>query len=143
MKICPKCDNQNANTAAVCKSCGASLNDVPDLENAVVELEKKDRKPVLAFVFALLSFIFAASKELLPIDAEEPMVSHFILYFIACALSITCLVLAFLSLRGIFSKRPIPAIGLAAVLLSIVCVVMVGLDLLSLPATISDFRNLL
>ncbi|MBP5294458.1 MAG: hypothetical protein J6Y95_01915 [Lachnospiraceae bacterium] len=143
MKICPKCDNQNANNAAVCKSCGASLNDVPDLENAVVELEQKDKRPALAFLFALLSFVSAASKELLPIDAEEPAVSHFILYFIACAAAVAFLVFAFLFLRGIFKKRPIPTIGLAAVLLSIVCVVMVGLDLLSLPATISDFRNLL
>lgn len=30
MKICPKCDAQNANNAPVCKHCGANLNEIPE-----------------------------------------------------------------------------------------------------------------
>ena len=42
----------------------------------------------------------------------------------------------------IFKKKSIPAIGLAAVLLCIVCAIMVILDVFSLPSTIADFRAL-
>ncbi|MBO4474591.1 MAG: hypothetical protein J5750_06750 [Clostridiales bacterium] len=142
MKICPKCDSQNANNAAVCKNCGASLNDVPDLSDVVADVEQKSRKPAVAFLCALVSFAASASKGLLPLESEDVTSTHYILYFIGCAVSIIFLVFCALLLRGIFKKKSIPAIGLAAVLLGIVCLIMVILDVLSLPATIADFRAL-
>ena len=144
MKICPKCNNQNANTAAVCKSCGASLNEVPDVDSALVEVEEKSKKPVLAFLCGLVSFICGSAKEFLPISSEETTtITPYILYFSAFAVSLLFLVICALLLRGIFKNRPVPAIGMAALLLGIVCLVLIALDIMSFPNTIADFRALL
>ena len=61
MKICPKCDAQNANNAPVCKNCGANLNETPDVKPA----EYAEEKPPYHLGLALLFFFGALGLSLL------------------------------------------------------------------------------
>ena len=65
MKICPKCERQNLNNAAVCKACGASLNAVPNVD-VLPDPEPDKRTHIgLAYLFGTLCFFLGFFKELL------------------------------------------------------------------------------
>ncbi len=135
MKICPKCDAQNANTVPVCKNCGANLNDTPQIEDSVIKEEKPPYHIKLSVFFFIVSFISSSVKIALDIDMEYIDISQprHLLYFVALFISVVTCVLGFLCLRGIFKKKKsLPGIGILAILMSVVCAVLVIMDLLSI-----------
>lgn len=135
MKICPKCDAQNANTAPVCKHCGANLNETPEIEDATVQDEKPPYHIGLSVFFFILSFLASASKYALDLDMENIDISQprHLIYFIAVFISVVTCVLGFVCLKGIFrKKKSLPGLGILAILMSVVCAALVIMDLLSI-----------
>lgn len=135
MKICPKCDAQNANTAPVCKSCGANLNETPTVDDAVVKDEKPPYHLKLSLFLFIVSFIASASKYALDLDMEYIDLSEtkHLLYVIAVIISIITCVFGFVCLKGIFNKKKnLPGIGILAILVGVVCAVLVIMDILSI-----------
>lgn len=151
MKICPKCERQNLNNAAVCKACGASLNSVPNVD-VLPDPEPDKRTHIgLAYLFGTLCFFIGFFKELListeikgPEAAEqisEAGTHLFVIYFAALAVSIVCLVLHFLFLRGCLKIKPVNISVVFALLLGMACCVLIGLDLIALPNVIRQFTR--
>ena len=134
MKICPKCDAQNPNTAPVCKHCGANLNETPQIDDATVKEEKPPYHVKWALFLFILSFLASASKFILDIDMEEFDISQprHMLYFVAVFVSIITCVLGFLCLKGIFGKKNLSGVALLAILVGVVCALLVIMDILSL-----------
>ena len=149
MKVCPKCERQNLNNAAVCKACGASLNAVPVVD-VLPDPEPDKRTHVgLAYLFGSLCFFIGFLKELLlstevkgPDEEVVRAADHlYWIYFAALAVSIVCLVLHFLFLRGCLKIKPVGISVVFALLLGMACCVLVGLDLIALPNVIRQFTS--
>ena len=149
MKICPKCERQNLNNAAVCKACGASLNVVPNVE-VLPDPEPDKRTHIgLAYLFGTLCFFIGFFKELLlsteikgPEDPVTEVSAHlYWIYFAALAVSIVCLVLHFIFLRGCLKIKPVNISVVFALLLGMACCVLIGLDLIALPNVIRQFTS--
>lgn len=135
MKICPKCDAQNPNTAPVCKNCGANLNETPTIDDAVVKDEKPPYHLKLALFLFIVSFIASASKYALDLDMEYLDISEprHLIYFIAVIISVVSCVFGFVCLKGIFKKKTnLPGIGILDILVGVVCAVLVFMDILSI-----------
>ena len=135
MKICPKCDAQNSNTAPVCKNCGANLNETPTIEDAVVKDEKPPYNLGLSLFLFIVSFVASASKYALDLDMEYLDISEpqHIIYFIMVIISVVTCVFGFVCLKGVFKiKQSLPGIGILAILVGVVCAVLVFLDILSI-----------
>ncbi|MBO4928597.1 MAG: hypothetical protein J5379_10185 [Clostridiales bacterium] len=145
MKICPKCNHQNANTASICKNCGENLNTTSTIEEVKDTEPEKTARPRISLLFALLSFAAGTCKEAIPAAMEEgggtPLM--YCAYFACFILSVLLLVLSIIKLRGIFKEPPVPTSGFAAMLLIVLCIVLIFLDVLSMPSMVSQFIDLI
>ena len=142
MKICPKCDNQNANNAAVCKVCGASLNEVPDVE-VTPDVDRDTSRFTYAALFGALSFIFGFGKDLFALDPEMDgyHLYNFYIYFAGFVLSIVFAILCIIFLRGLFKMRPVPGKGIVALFLAFFCCILIFLDFFGLSGNIKNFKD--
>ena len=133
MKICPKCDSQNANTAPVCKNCGANLNETPTVEDPSPIEEKPPYHLNLCILFLILSFGISSCKTFLPInfdplDKTDPL---FIIYLCMIAFGILFLVLSFRCLKGVLKKRPVPGKGIFLIMCTILVSILIVFDIFS------------
>ena len=101
MKICPKCDAQNANTAPVCKHCGANLNETPEIEDATVQDEKPPYHIGLS-VFVFISVVtcvlgFVCLKGIFRKKKSLPGLG-----ILAILMSVVCAALVIMDLLSIF-----------------------------------------
>ena len=140
MKICPKCDAQNANNAPVCKHCGANLNETPEVQLKEVDKEEPPYRLGLALFFLYLSFVVSSEKVLLPVDVDYPNMSEpFIyLYYAAFALGIFFLVLALICSRGLLKAKPLPGKGIFVIMGTVVCGGLIFMDIISVIQTLAS-----
>ena len=141
MKICPKCDAQNANSAPVCKHCGANLNETAVIDEAVIVQEKPPYNLNLALLFALLSFVSLVIPVWFPVDDAEAFmgmdlspyipVDNLIIQIVFSCVALVFLVISAIFLRGIFKKKPAPGKGIFIFMILIVCGMLLFLNLIS------------
>ena len=141
MKICPKCDSQNANNAPTCKYCGANLNETPEIEEKVIDDEDKPPYHLgLSLFFLFLAFAFSSVKALIPVDLDYPDWSHpyIWLYYSALALGVLFLILAIVCARGLLKAKPLPGKGIFVIMGTVVCGGLILIDLISLIQTFTS-----
>ncbi len=133
MKICPKCDAQNANNAPVCKNCGANLNVTPDVKPAEYAEEKPTYHLGLALLFFFLSFIVSSVKMLIPENIDYPDYSEpwVYLYYAAIVAGVVFLILGFVCMRGLLKAKPIPGKGIFVIMVSIIVSCLILMDVFS------------
>ena len=133
MKVCPKCSARNQDYAVVCKSCGASLGSVAITEEKE-EVYTEEKKPYhlgLSFLFSFLALISSTVKELFPVkeDAEGFKTSNFYIYLLSVAVGVVFAILAVRCLRGLFAKKPLPLMGIFAIMLCVAAFAVLAFDL--------------
>ena len=129
MKICPKCNAQNGNTAPVCKHCGENLNETPDVEISSEPEEKTPYNLNLSILFLALSFAVSTIKMLFK-DAETEVVFP-AAYFICVVLGIVFLIAGLFCMRGLLKTKPIPGKGIFVIMISIIVSFLVLMDVFS------------
>ena len=140
MKICPKCDAQNANNAPVCKHCGANLNETPEIEEAKLA---DDDTPTyhlnLSLLFLFLSFAFSSVKALIPCNVDYPEWSepYIYLYYGAYALGVIFLITAIICARGLLKAKPFPGKGIFVIMGVVVCTGLILMDTISVIQTVT------
>lgn len=143
MKNCPKCNAPNANTASTCKHCGADLNAKPEVEQAVLAEEKPTYHIGLAFLFLAISFIGSAVKMLFSLDINSIAfkMSNYTVYFICVAIGVIFLIPGLYCMRGLFKKKPLPGKAIFLIMFASMCIILIFLDLISLPGVISEYKE--
>ena len=138
MKICPKCDAQNANNAPVCKHCGANLNETPEVELTEIDTEEPKYHLGLALFFLFLSFAISSVKALIPVNLDYPDTSDplLYLYYGAFALGVIFLILAVICCRGVLKAKPLPGKAIFVIMGFFVCAGLILMDIISLIQTI-------
>ena len=134
MKVCPKCDARNQDHAVVCKSCGASLSSVAITEEKE-EVYTEEKKPYhlgLCFLFSFLALISSTVKEIFPVsaDAEGFRTSNYFIYIASVIVGIVFAILAARCLRGLFKKKPLPLMGIFAIMICIAAFAVLAFDLI-------------
>lgn len=127
MKICPKCNAQNGNTAPVCKHCGANLNETPDVEISSEPEEKTPYNLNLSILFLALSFAVSTIKMLFK-DAETEVI-YPAAYFICVGLGIVFLILGLFCMRGLLKAKPVPGKGIFVIMMAIVVITLLIFDI--------------
>ncbi len=145
MKTCAKCGAQNANNAAVCKSCGEDLNTVAVSEEVLTLADKPPYKIVPSIIFSLAAILLSSAKLLLALNPanEDYKQINYTLHFCAIGISLILAIVSAILLRGLFSKKPVPMLGVFAMMLTVIAFVILVFDGLNLPYVISDYRDIL
>ncbi len=144
MKICPKCNAQNANNAPVCKSCGSNLNEAVVTDKLAEYDDSRPYHILPAFLLSLAAVIIGGLKLLLSLNPEQDgyKLSNYYLYFIAVGLSLVMTIVAAILLRGLLKKRPVPMAGILTLMLVIASFAILVFDIATLKGYIDDFNHL-
>ena len=138
MKICPKCDAQNANHAPVCKHCGANLNEIPEANEPEIPDDKPPYHLGLALLFFFLSFAISSVKALIPENIDYPDYSkpYIYLYYGAMILGIVFLVLGFVCMKGLLKTKPLPGKGIFMIMIAVIVSFLIFFDVVSVAQSV-------
>lgn len=140
MKICPKCNSQNSNNAVVCKNCGGSLNEISEQDDIQYKEEKPPYHIGLSFLFSFLSIIAGTCKEFFTITEGEEgyRTSNYFIYLACIAVALALAIIAARCLKGIFAKKPLPLLGIFAIMFCIATFALLVFDFITLIYVIPD-----